>query len=80
MRGLAGGQHAIAFSPDGERLASAGELGITNIWDASTGRLVLTLRDLPTPVNALAFSPDGGSLLTGDKSGFLVIWDGTPAR
>jgi WD40 repeat protein len=74
-----GDQRGIAFTPDGARLASAGELGVTTIWEASTGRLVFQLRDLASPINDLAFSPDGVYLLTGEKNGSLVLWDATPA-
>ncbi len=78
VRGLSGGQFGVAFSPDGSRLLTAGEFGVTNLWEAHTGRFVFALRKLASPVKCVAFSPDGAYILTGEKGGFLILWDGTP--
>ena len=48
---------AVAFSPDGMTLASAGRER-AKLWDVATGRRLLDLGDRNT-MNALAFSPDG---------------------
>ncbi|HKB42379.1 MAG TPA: serine/threonine-protein kinase, partial [Gemmataceae bacterium] len=54
---------AVAFSPDGRRLATGGAFGEGhNIWDAETGRLLRTLPAQQHPVTAVAFSPDGHRL------------------
>jgi WD40 repeat protein len=56
----------LTFSPHGERLASGhgGERGTGRIrvWNARTGRKLLSIRDLAEPVSCLAFSPDGKRL------------------
>jgi WD40 repeat protein/serine/threonine protein kinase len=63
----------VVWSPDGARLASAWpgqrrsdfpspvEGGVT-IWDAKTGREMLTLKEHPGAVNGIALSPDGTHL------------------
>ena len=60
--------YAVAFSPDGTTLASAGR-GQAKLWDVATGRLLLNLspRNVMT---ALAFSPDGMRLAVGSQAAF----------
>ncbi len=60
---------ALAFSPDGTRIASAGWMDHTlRLWDAATGQEVLTLRGHGSPVRCVAFSPDGTRLA------FASLW------
>jgi WD40 repeat protein len=49
---------AVAWSPDGTRLASAGIDKTVQIWDAETGKTILGYRRHASLVNALAWSPD----------------------
>jgi WD40 repeat protein len=52
---------ALAFSPDGRRLA-AGELDAIRLWDVATGKTVSTFHGGLASVFAIAFSPDGRQL------------------
>jgi WD40 repeat protein len=51
--------HAIAFSPRGHRLASAGEDGVVIIWDVDAQRELLALKASAAGINAVAVSTDG---------------------
>jgi WD40 repeat protein/predicted Ser/Thr protein kinase len=66
---------AIAFRPDGERLAAAGAKGVM-VWEAATGRLILAYKGHTDLVTAIAFSPDGKHLATSGCEGVVKVWDG----
>jgi WD40 repeat protein len=66
---------SVAFSPDGERFATAAEEeGTAGIWDASTGELLLEVGNVGR-VTAVAFSPDGRLLATSADDGVVRISD-----
>jgi WD40 repeat protein len=60
--------NALAFSPDGTTLASAGRAE-AKVWDVATGRLLLNLKHRNS-MTALAFSPDGTRLAIGSRTAF----------
>ena len=63
LRGHTKNVWAVAFSPDGTRLACASSDQTTKLWDVVTWQEVLTLYDTAT-VRGVAFSPDGRRLAT----------------
>jgi WD40 repeat protein/serine/threonine protein kinase len=67
--------NAVAFSPDGLRLAAASDDGRVMVWDAETGAPVLTLSGYGFEVNAVAFDPRGRRIATASEDGLIRLWD-----
>lgn len=59
----AGCVKALAFSPDGSTLASAGDDRFIRIWSTGTGQPVAQI-DCGEPIGLLAFVPDGSRLIS----------------
>ena len=65
---------AVAFSPDGKRLASASWDQTLKVWDVTTGEEVLTLKGHGSTVNAVAFSPDGRRIASASSDKTVKVW------
>jgi WD40 repeat protein len=78
----------VAFSPDGNILASLDGDGNIILWNPASGEAVHTLKteetflvvnengrfDVPKENRSLAFSPDGRTIASGLNSGEAVLW------
>lgn len=67
-------EQILAWSPNGERIATAGADGTIRIWDTNDCQSVLTLT-VGKAVSAVLWHPDGERLVAGTVDGQIQIWD-----
>lgn len=65
---------SLAFSPDGQMLATASMDFSIRLWDFPKRQRLATFQGHLSEVWTLAFSPDGQSLVSGAKDGSVKWW------
>jgi len=69
----------LAFSPNGNDLATGSADGMAHVWhlatNADSSRLPTNLPEGAKPINSVAFSPNGHFLATGSGDGTVQVWD-----
>jgi eukaryotic-like serine/threonine-protein kinase len=65
---------AVAWQPDGKRIASGSTDKTVQVWDATTGKHVYAYRGHSGTVYAVEWSPDGGRIASGSADTTVRIW------
>ncbi|MFL5340548.1 MAG: hypothetical protein ACJ8F7_10395, partial [Gemmataceae bacterium] len=78
-----GGVTHLAYSPDGQLLASVGKDKTVRLWNAATGAKIRQFPAHSEEITWVAFSPDGKTLATASKDKTAAVWsvaDGKPVQ
>ena len=67
--------YAVAFSPDGKMLATAGKDQSIHLWEPRKGESLGVLKGHTGTVTSLAFAPDGKVLASGSLDTTVRLWD-----
>jgi dipeptidyl aminopeptidase/acylaminoacyl peptidase len=74
-RGHNGEVKAVAWSPDGKRIASGFHDNTAQVWDAVGGGNAFTYKGHNGEVKAVAWSPDGKRIASGSSDKTVQVWD-----
>jgi WD40 repeat protein/serine/threonine protein kinase len=80
LEGHAGWVSSVAFSPDGQRLASGSSDKTLKVWDSATGKELFALKGHGGVVTSVAFSPDGQRLASASIDQTVKIWDSATGK
>ncbi len=75
IKGHTDAVRSVAFSPDGQTLASGSRDETIQLWDTRIGRHLRTLAGHTDGVLSVAFSPNGQTLASGSRDETIRLWD-----
>lgn len=75
LEGHSGWVESVAFSPDGQLLASGSYDQTVCLWNMATGGLQTILEGHAHPVRSVAFSPNGRLLVSASEDQLVCLWN-----
>ncbi|NEO45874.1 MAG: hypothetical protein F6K55_17790 [Moorea sp. SIO4A3] len=66
--------NSVAFSPDGQTIATASSDNTVKLWNLE-GKHLQTLSGYRAPVNSVAFSPDGQTIVSASSDKTVKLWN-----
>src|SRR5579863_613508 len=74
------GYISVAWSPDGQRIAAGGRDDSVQVWNAHSGKHLLTYRGDTDDVEAIAWSPDGTRIASVSRDASAQVWDASSGK
>jgi hypothetical protein len=71
---------SVSFSPDGQRILTGSRDQTARLWDAVSGRELLSLKGHRGWVITVAFSRDGQRIVTASSDGTAKVWEAASAE
>ena len=72
--------YAIAWAPDGGRIACGGGELKVDIWDTRTWRQLVSYKGHDSTIYAIAWSPDGRQIASTGSDNAVYVWDAYTGR
>ncbi|OKH39530.1 hypothetical protein FACHB389_07850 [Nostoc calcicola FACHB-389] len=80
LEGHSNSVYSVAFSPDGKTIASASADNTVKLWNAATGKEIITLKGHSNYVYSVAFSPDGKTIASAGADNTVKLWNAATGK
>lgn len=72
--------NTLAYSPDGQNIATGGDDGRVKIWNVNSGFCFVTFKDHTAPITAITFGYSGNAVFSASLDGTVRAYDLTRYR